>query len=146
MSRGGNGEKVRVTADTLCVGMSMAHHHHATDMVPRLLHGTTRERNHWRFIGRGEGIHWPDLDEDISIEGLVFGKQSAKASIPLRVGWKNGQAKEEMKRRRGLGEYLQHVRCDEATLRLQGKLLRSRAPIEGLAANCTWIEKAKDGI
>jgi hypothetical protein len=33
----------------------------------------------WRFIGRGEGIHWPDLDEDISIEGLIFGRPSGES-------------------------------------------------------------------
>jgi hypothetical protein len=33
---------------------------------PRLLHGQPEERNHWRMIGQGEGIHWPDLDEDIN--------------------------------------------------------------------------------
>lgn len=47
---------------------------------PRLLHGTLKERNHWRLIGNGEGIHWPDLDEDLSIEGLVFGRPSAESS------------------------------------------------------------------
>jgi hypothetical protein len=33
---------------------------------PRLAHGTPSERANWRLIGRGEGIHWPELDEDIS--------------------------------------------------------------------------------
>jgi hypothetical protein len=46
---------------------------------PRLLHGTPEERNKWRLIGNGEGIHWPDLDEDISIEGLVLGKPSGES-------------------------------------------------------------------
>src|SRR5207245_9051459 len=46
---------------------------------PRLLHGTPKERNRWRFIGGGEGIHWPDMDEDISIEGLLRGKPSGES-------------------------------------------------------------------
>jgi hypothetical protein len=46
---------------------------------PRLLHGTTKERNNWRLIGKGEGIHWPDLDEDISIEGILFGRSSGES-------------------------------------------------------------------
>ena len=46
---------------------------------PRLLHGTPEERNKWRLIGNGEGIHWPDLDEDVSIEGLVLGKPSGES-------------------------------------------------------------------
>ncbi len=41
---------------------------------PRLLHGTPEERANWRLIGRGEGIHWPDLDEDLSVEGLLAGR------------------------------------------------------------------------
>lgn len=43
---------------------------------PRLLHGMPKERNHWRLIGQGEGIHWPDLDEDISVENLLMGRPS----------------------------------------------------------------------
>ena len=43
---------------------------------PRLLHGTPEERNKWRLIGDGEGIHWPALDEDISVENLILGKPS----------------------------------------------------------------------
>lgn len=46
---------------------------------PRLLHGTPEERNNWRLIRKGEGIHWPDLDEDISVENVVFGKPSAES-------------------------------------------------------------------
>jgi hypothetical protein len=46
---------------------------------PRLLHSTSEERNNWRLIGKGEGIHWPDLDEDISIENIVMGKASGES-------------------------------------------------------------------
>jgi hypothetical protein len=46
---------------------------------PRLLHGTSEERNKWRLIGAGEGIHWPDLDEDISVENLLAGKPSGES-------------------------------------------------------------------
>jgi hypothetical protein len=46
---------------------------------PRLLHGTAAERARWRLIGRGEGIHWPDLDEDISVEGLLAGRPSGES-------------------------------------------------------------------
>jgi hypothetical protein len=45
----------------------------------RLLHATSKERNNWRLIGKGEGIHWPDLDEDISVENIVFGKPSGES-------------------------------------------------------------------
>jgi hypothetical protein len=46
---------------------------------PRLMHGTGEERNHWRLIAGGEGIHWPDLDEDISVEGLLDGRPSGES-------------------------------------------------------------------
>src|ERR1035438_4242014 len=46
---------------------------------PRLLHGTDVERQNWRLIGQGEGIHWPDLDEDISVKGLLLGQRSGES-------------------------------------------------------------------
>lgn len=46
---------------------------------PRLLHGSTAERSNYRLIGAGEGIHWPDLDEDISVEGVVAGRPSGES-------------------------------------------------------------------
>ncbi len=41
---------------------------------PRLLHGTAEQRRQWELIGLGQGIHWPDLDEDISVAGLLAGR------------------------------------------------------------------------
>jgi uncharacterized protein DUF2442 len=38
---------------------------------PRLLDATPEQRKNWRFIGRGHGIHWPDVDEDISVASLL---------------------------------------------------------------------------
>jgi len=46
---------------------------------PRLSHGTSKELNNWRLIGNKEGIHWPDLDEDISVENLLLGKPSGES-------------------------------------------------------------------
>jgi hypothetical protein len=46
---------------------------------PRLLHGTQNERNNWRFIGGNEGMHWPDLDEDISVKNIILGKPSGES-------------------------------------------------------------------
>jgi hypothetical protein len=51
---------------------------------PRLAHGTPAERANWRFIGRGAGIHWPDLDEDISVESLLAGRRSGETQASLR--------------------------------------------------------------
>jgi Protein of unknown function (DUF2442) len=50
---------------------------------PRLLHGSAQERLRFELIGDGEGIHWPDLDEDISIGGLLAGKRSAETDESL---------------------------------------------------------------
>jgi hypothetical protein len=41
---------------------------------PRLLHGTPEQRLHWELIGLGQGIHWPELDEDISVAGILAGR------------------------------------------------------------------------
>ena len=73
-------QNVRVTDDALVVDLSDGR----TVSVPiawfpRLLHGKPEERNTWRLIGEGEGIHWPALDEDISVENLLLGKPSGES-------------------------------------------------------------------
>jgi len=49
---------------------------------PRLLDGTLEKRRNWKISGAGYGIHWPDLDEDLSTEGLLRGAPAA--AEPLR--------------------------------------------------------------
>jgi len=56
---------------------------------PRLLHGTFEERKNWRLIGDAEGIHWPDLDEDISIQNLLLGKRSGESQASFEKWLKN---------------------------------------------------------
>ena len=51
---------------------------------PRLYHGSSEERGNWRLVGRGEGIHWPDLDEDVSVAGLLAGRASGETQDSLR--------------------------------------------------------------
>ena len=51
---------------------------------PRLARGTPAERAKWRLIGRGEGIHWPELDEDISVASLLAGRRSGETQESLR--------------------------------------------------------------
>src|SRR5215216_5004063 len=53
---------------------------------PRLAHGTTSERRNWSVIGRGEGIHWNELDEDVSVEALLAGKASGESHVSF-VEW-----------------------------------------------------------
>ena len=51
---------------------------------PRLSHSSQRQRSRWRLIGRGLGIHWPQIDEDISIEGLLAGRRSGESQASLK--------------------------------------------------------------
>jgi hypothetical protein len=58
----------------------------------RILHGTRSERKNYELIGDGEGIHWPDLDEDISVEGLLAGKRTAETDDSLSRWLQNRQS------------------------------------------------------
>ena len=51
---------------------------------PRLLHATPDERNSWRLIGAGRGIHWPELDEDLSVASLLAGRPSGESPASLK--------------------------------------------------------------
>ncbi len=84
-----NAESVSVTEDSLSVDLSDGR----TISVPlawfpRLLHATPEERKNWRLIGKGEGIHWEDIDEDISVEGLLAGRPSGESQESFRK-WLN---------------------------------------------------------
>ena len=73
-------ETVSVTDDTLCVDLSDGRSISVPlAWYPRLLRATPAERKRWRLIGRGSGIHWEDLDEDVSVEGLLAGKSSGES-------------------------------------------------------------------
>ena len=76
---------IAVTEDTLTVELS----DERTISVPlawypRLMHATPQEKDNWELIGNGQGIHWPDLDEDISIEGLLTGRKSGESHGSLQ--------------------------------------------------------------
>jgi hypothetical protein len=86
-------QNVQVTDDALIVDLSDGR----TVSVPlawfpRLMHGTQEERNNWRLIGDGEGIHWPDIDEDISVENLILGKPSGESQKSFKR-WLEARAK-----------------------------------------------------
>ena len=51
---------------------------------PRFFHGIPEERNYWRLIGGGIGIHWPDLDEDINVENLILAKRSGESQTSFQ--------------------------------------------------------------
>ena len=47
---------------------------------PRLVHATKQERENWEMLLGGEGFHWPDLDEDLSVDGFVKGRRSGESN------------------------------------------------------------------
>lgn len=71
---------VRITKDDLTVYLADGRTISAPiAWYPRLAHGAPSERKHWELIGDGEGVHWPDLDEDISVAGLLSGRASGES-------------------------------------------------------------------
>ena len=83
---------VHLTEDTLTVDLSDGR----TILVPlgwypRLQHASPQERNNWRFIGKGQGIHWEDIDEDVSVEGLLAGKPSMESQASFKKWLHNRQ-------------------------------------------------------
>ena len=94
---------VEVTDDTLTAELSDGRTVSVPlSWYPRLVHATPEERQKWRLIGAGEGIHWPDLDEDISVEMLLG-------------GWPSGESQSSFKRwleakRAGLSVTIHEIR------------------------------------
>jgi len=78
-------ETVQITGETLTVDLSDGRSI-STPIAwyPRLLHSTAKERSHWRFIGKGHGIHWKDIDEDISVDNILAGKSSGESQSSFR--------------------------------------------------------------
>lgn len=88
-----NAESAILTDDTLCVDLADGR----TISVPlawypRLQYATPEERNRWQLIGKGHGIHWEEIDEDISIEALILGRPSREnqASLQKWLDKRNG--------------------------------------------------------
>jgi hypothetical protein len=66
---------------------------------PRLAHATAEERDSWRLIGGGRGIHWPAIDEDVSVANLLAGQPSAESQRSFKR-WLTGRAKPSRRRKR----------------------------------------------
>jgi uncharacterized protein DUF2442 len=76
---------VTVTDDTLAADLSDGR----TISVPlawypRLAHANVEERSNWKLVARGEGMHWPDVDEDISVASLIAGRPSGESAESLQ--------------------------------------------------------------
>jgi len=77
--------RVTVSEDSLAVDLSDGRTVSVPLMwYPRLVHATPRERRNWRLIAGGQGIHWPELDEDLSVEGIVMGRASGESQASLK--------------------------------------------------------------
>ena len=78
-------EDVKITDDTLSVDLRDGRTISVPlEWFPRLVHATLEERNNWRLIGKGHGIHWEDIDEDISVKGLLAGKPSGESQASFK--------------------------------------------------------------
>ena len=71
---------IHTTEDTLSVDLSDGRTISVPlGWYPRLEYASPEERSNWRLIGKGQGIHWMDIDEDLSVEGLLAGKPSGES-------------------------------------------------------------------
>lgn len=92
---------VKITEDSLTVELSDGRSVSAPlAWFPRLLHANAKEWKHWRLIGNGHGIHWTDLDEDISVESLLAGMPSGESQASLGK-WLRGRAASKRTTSRG---------------------------------------------
>ena len=80
MNPGEKAVEVEITDDELKVGL-LDGRTITVPLVwyPRLLHATPEQRANWKFAGAGFGIHWPDIDEDLSVEGLLRGAPAPRS-------------------------------------------------------------------
>lgn len=84
-------QDIEVTEDTLRVELSDGRSLSVPlGWYPRLSHASGAERARWRLIGNGTGIHWLDLDEDISVEGLLAGRPSGESQASFEK-WLQGR-------------------------------------------------------
>ena len=91
-------ESVKVAAGTLRVDLDDGR----TISVPlawfpRLYHATKEECANWRLIGKGQGIHWENIDEDISVEGLLAGRPSGESHASFKK-WLDARSARQTRR------------------------------------------------
>jgi Protein of unknown function (DUF2442) len=94
---------VEVSADTLSVEVADGRTIAAPlAWYPRLAHASAEKRGSWRLLGGGRGIHWPALDEDISVANLLAGQPSAESQSSFKK-WLAGRTKLSRRRRKRPG-------------------------------------------
>ena len=86
---------VEVSEDTLSVDLADGRTIAAPlAWYPRLAHATAEERGSWRLIGGGRGVHWPEIDEDISVANLLAGQPSMESQNSFKK-WLANRAKHD---------------------------------------------------
>ena len=91
-------KKVRVTNEALVVELRDGRVVSVPlEWYPRLAEGSATERRRWELIGPGIGIHWPALDEDVSVEGLLRGLPSGESSASLER-WRASRKRQASRR------------------------------------------------
>lgn len=94
-------ENVSVTEDALSVDLNDGRTILAPlAWFPRLVHASPKERDNWRLLGRGQGIRWEDLDEDISVENLLMGRPSGESQTSFKK-WLAGRKSPSRRRFEG---------------------------------------------
>lgn len=108
---------------------------------PRLLNATVQERAEFRLIGGGEGIHWPRIDEDISVSGLLRGSRVRPAAS--RGGPVQGQRLlvDEFRRREHADTWHWCSRC--STYPTENYFVRNTVPSGNLCSECAVKSKAE---
>src|SRR5437588_10510823 len=92
--------RVEVSEDTLSVELADGRTIAAPlAWYPRLAHATAEERGSWRLIGGGRGIHWPSVDEDVSVANLLGGQPSGESQSSFKR-WLAGRSKPARSRKR----------------------------------------------
>lgn len=92
--------RVSVSDDTLSIDLADGRTIAAPlAWYPRLAHATAEERSSWRLIGGGRGIHWPAVDEDISVANLLDGRPSGESQSSFKR-WLAGRPKPARNRKR----------------------------------------------
>jgi len=78
-------ESVKITEDILTFELSDGRSISVPlAWFPRLVYATPEERANWRLVGGGQGVHWEDLDEDISVEGVLAGRRSGESQVSFK--------------------------------------------------------------
>ena len=92
---------VHTTVDTLTVDLSDGRTISVPlGWYPRLEHSSPEELANWRLIGKGQGIHWEDIDEDINVEGLLAGKLSSESQTSFKKWLQGRQSRPTSRSRR----------------------------------------------